>query len=44
MKEKIILGIYGIWQIYYSYWFLTIHKKINKESFKKYIFSANYKR
>ena len=25
---KFGLGIYALWQIYYSYWFLTIHKKI----------------
>jgi hypothetical protein len=34
MKEKILLGIFVLWEIYYSYWCLTIHKKINKESFQ----------
>ena len=27
---KIGLGIYALWQVYYSYWFLTIDKKIIK--------------
>ena len=25
---KIGLGVYLIFQVYYSYWFLTIHKKL----------------
>jgi hypothetical protein len=35
MKPEIFykfgLGIFLLWEVYYSYWFLTIHKKIKKE-------------
>jgi len=34
MKEitfyKIGLGIFAIWEVYYTYWCLTIHNKIIK--------------
>ena len=27
---KFGLAIYASWQVYYSYWWMTIHKKIKK--------------
>ena len=32
MKQEIFykfgVGVFVLWEVYYSYWFLTIHKKI----------------
>ena len=34
MKQEILykfgLGVFVLWEVYYSYWFLTIHNKIIK--------------
>jgi hypothetical protein len=34
MKQEIFyklgIGVFIIWELYYSYWFLTVHKKIIK--------------